>query len=221
MHPAESHFWTINAEMLGNSRAVKKPVAWLSDRSGDDGRFPGPCEPEVAFTPSTVTLLAPFFPWLFLSQNFSAEACASNTICWLNLALSGAAGRGSGAGSPSVGNSLPREGSCARGSRQPAPGSKPLSQPPKPEMRPVTPIPRVSQCSGFQSGFTGVGGLGGFKSRRWMGKKCLTAALLSCPGTQEQTQTPDRMQGWGTILFPRLGKEELSVLCPLDVAVPL
>lgn len=75
-------------------------AAWHSDGLGNDRWFLDSCEPGVAFTCSTVSFRSHFFPWLFLLQNFSAQVCASNTICWLNLALTGRVSKGRGADRP-------------------------------------------------------------------------------------------------------------------------
>lgn len=78
-------------------------VAWHSDGHGNDTDANGMPIPGFMWAWGCVHLqhcvLSQFFPWWFLLQNFSEEVCASNTICWLNLALTGRVGKGSGADS--------------------------------------------------------------------------------------------------------------------------
>lgn len=156
MYPAESYFWTIDAEKPGNRRTVKMESCMAFVWKWQWQWFPGPYEPEFVLTPSTTTtLLVPFFfPWLLiLLQNFSAEACASNTICWLNVAQARGAGKGRGADSPLCSHFFGPSSSCPawvsvpgaavsqpQGAAEAGGGSKSLSQPPKPEICSVTPV---------------------------------------------------------------------------------
>lgn len=174
-----------------------------------------------------------FFPWLFLSQNFSAEAYASNTICWLNLALSRGAGKDSGLTAPIAAAFLPLTLLPQEGNRQPVPekhcgvgkGSKSLSQPPKTEIYSVTPVLHFSQCSGFH--FIGVGSLAAVNHHFWQESDALPEHLSTqLPRrTEERTQTPDCAPGSGTIPFPYLRRRRALCAMPfagaLHVAVTL
>lgn len=129
---------------------------------------------------------------LFLPQNFSAEMCASGTICWLNLALSGGVSKRRGwqppwqplfcplpssperAPVPGTAAASPGEGAAVAGARQ----QIPLSLPSQKCVQLL--LSHVSQCPVFLSWFIGFGE---FSLSCLMGKKYFVCPLL-CSAVQ-------------------------------------